>query len=286
MKQLSKFLSVALLSSCASLLFDPIENNLGPIQRIENAQVETLVVSNLASVGTPKRQPVVAVYPTGFTDQTGQRLSNSSYASFSTAITQLPSAYLIRALHKAGSDNGGFFTVVERVGLDNLTKERQIIRSTREQKDEGAELGALLFAGLIIEGGVIGYEGNVTSGGAGARYLGLGATKAYRRDSVTVQLRLVSVTSGKVLLETLVTKTILSASLSNDVFRFISDNTELVEIESGVVRNESGGLALRAAIETAVLQIIKEGTEAGYWSIDEKFKNIDCDDACVTAIRG
>ena len=142
-----------------------------------------------------------------------------------------------------------------------------------------------MFAGLIIEGGVIGYESNVTSGGAGARYLGLGATKAYRRDSVTVQLRLVSVTSGKVLLETLVTKTILSASLSNDVFRFISDDTELVEIESGVVRNESGGLALRAAIETAVLQIIKEGTEAGYWSIDEKFK-IDCDDACVTAIRG
>jgi len=285
MKQLSKFLSVALLSSCASLIFDPIENNLGPIQRIENAQVETLAVSNLASVGIPKRQPVVAVYPTSFTDQTGQRLSNSSYASFSTAITQLPSAYLIRALHKAGSDNGGFFTVVERVGLDNLTKERQIIRSTREQKEDKVELGALLFAGLIIEGGVIGYESNVTSGGAGARYLGLGATKAYRRDSVTVQLRLVSVTSGKVLLETLVTKTILSASLSNDVFRFISDDTELVEIESGVVRNESGGLALRAAIETAVLQIIKEGTEAGYWSIDEKFK-IDCDDASVTAIRG
>ena len=285
MKQLSKFLSVALLSSCASLIFDPIENNLGPIQRIENAQVETLAVSNLASVGIPKRQPVVAVYPTSFTDQTGQRLSNSSYASFSTAITQLPSAYLIRALHKAGSDNGGFFTVVERVGLDNLTKERQIIRSTREQKEDKVELGALLFAGLIIEGGVIGYESNVTSGGAGARYLGLGATKAYRRDSVTVQLRLVSVKSGKVLLETLVTKTILSASLSNDVFRFISDDTELVEIESGVVRNESGGLALRAAIETAVLQIIKEGTEAGYWSIDEKFK-IDCDDACVTAIRG
>ena len=285
MKQLSKFLSVALLSSCASLIFDPIENNLGPIQRIENAQVETLAVSNLASVGIPKRQPVVAVYPTSFTDQTGQRLSNSSYDSFSTAITQLPSAYLIRALHKAGSDNGGFFTVVERVGLDNLTKERQIIRSTREQKEDKVELGALLFAGLIIEGGVIGYESNVTSGGAGARYLGLGATKAYRRDSVTVQLRLVSVTSGKVLLETLVTKTILSASLSNDVFRFISDDTELVEIESGVVRNESGGLALRAAIETAVLQIIKEGTEAGYWSIDEKFK-IDCDDACVTAIRG
>jgi len=286
MKQLSKFLSVLLLSSCVSLIIDPIENNIPSIQRIENAQIETLIVSDLASIGVPVRLPVVAVYPTSFTDQTGQRMSNSMYASFSTAITQLPSAYLIRALHKAGADHGGFFTVVERVGLDNLTKERQIIRSAREAQDNSSELGALLFAGLIIEGGVIGYESNVTSGGSGARYLGLGATKAYRRDSVTVQLRLVSVTTGKVLLETLVTKTILSASLSNDVFRFISDNTELVEIESGVVRNESGGLALRAAIETAVLQIIKEGTEAGYWSIDEKFKNIDCDDACVSALRG
>ena len=275
-----------LLSSCASLIFYPIENNIGPIQKIERAEVETLAVSNLSSVGVPTRKPVIAVYPTSFTDQTGQRLSNSSYASFSTAITQLPSAYLIRALHKAGSDHGGFFTVVERVGLDNLTKERQIIRSTREKEDNAKELGALLFAGLIIEGGVIGYESNVTSGGAGARYLGLGATKAYRRDSVTVQLRLVSVTTGKVLLETLVTKTILSASLSNDVFRFISDNTELVEIESGVVRNESGGLALRAAMETAVLQIIKEGTEAGYWSIHEKYKTIDCDADCVASVRG
>lgn len=197
MKQLFKFLSVVLLSSCASLVFDPIENNIGPIQKIERAEVETLAVSNLSSIGVPTRKPVVAVYPTSFTDQTGQRLSNSSYASFSTAITQLPSAYLIRALHKAGSDHGGFFTVVERVGLDNLTKERQIIRSTREKEDDAKELGALLFAGLIIEGGVIGYESNVTSGGAGARYLGLGATKAYRRDSVTVQLRLVSVTTEK-----------------------------------------------------------------------------------------
>jgi len=277
------YLLVLLLSSCA-LIVDPLNNGIPPIKSIELAQVGELL-TDLLEVPKPIKKPVVAVYPNSFKDNTGQRRSNSQYASFSTAITQSPDAYLIRALHKAGSDNGGFFTVVERVGLDNLTKERQIIRSTREQKEDKVELGALLFAGLIIEGGVIGYESNVTSGGAGARYLGLGATKAYRRDSVTVQLRLVSVTSGKVLLETLVTKTILSASLSNDVFRFISDDTELVEIESGVVRNESGGLALRAAIETAVLQIIKEGTEAGYWSIDEKFK-IDCDDACVTAIRG
>jgi curli production assembly/transport component CsgG len=79
-------------------------------------------------------------------------------------------------------------------------------------------------------------------------------------------LRLISVTSGQVLIEKLVSKSILSVSLSNDVFRFIEAGTQLVEIESGVVRNESGSIALRSAIETAVLGIIKEGEEAGYWS--------------------
>ena len=124
----------------------------------------------------------------------------------------------------------------------------------------------MLFAGLLLEGAVVSYESNTTSGGAGARYLGIGISKAYRTDSLTIQLRLISVNSGQVLLEKLVSKTILSVSLTDDVFRFIEAGTELVEIESGVVRNESGGLALRSAIETAVLEIIKEGEQAGYWS--------------------
>jgi len=123
-----------------------------------------------------------------------------------------------------------------------------------------------LFAGLLLEGSVVSYEANETSGGAGARYLGIGISKAYRTDTLTIQLRLISVSSGQVLVEKLVTKTILSVSLSDDVFRFIEDGTELVEIESGVVRNESGSLALRSAIETAVLGIITEGEQAGYWS--------------------
>jgi curli production assembly/transport component CsgG len=114
----------------------------------------------------------------------------------------------------------------------------------------------------------VSYEANETSGGAGARYLGIGISKAYRTDTLTIQLRLISVSSGQVLVEKLVTKTILSVSLTDDVFRFIEDGTELVEIESGVVRNESGGLALRSAIETAVLGIITEGEQAGYWSYE------------------
>jgi len=260
-------LSSYLLSSCTILIPDPIENTIPPVQKIEQAEIRGLVNEDLLNVDPPIRTPVIAVYRDSFTDQTGARRSNSQFATFSTAITQAPHAYLIRALQHAGKNKDGFFSVVERVGLDHVTKERQLIRSTRESFDEKQKLPPLVFAGLIMEGGVIGYESNTTSGGAGARYLGIGTSKAYRRDTVQVSLRTVSVTTGKVLMEVLVSKTILSASLDNDVFRFVADSTELVEVEGGVVRNESVNIALQACIEAAVLQTIEEGVSYGYWTV-------------------
>ncbi len=256
------YLSVLLLSSCA-LIIPPLDNGVPPIRNIEPAEVG-LLITELKNIESPVRKPVVAVYPNSFKDNTGQRRSNSQYASFSTAITQSPDAYLIRALK-----HSNFFDVVERTGLDNLTKERQIIRTTRESFEEKQKLKPLLFAGLLMEGGVIGYETNIKSGGAGARYLGIGMSKEYRQDSVTISLRTVSVSTGKILLEVLVTKTVLSASISSDVFRFYANNTELVEIENGIVENESINIALQAAIETAVLQTINEGHESGYWKLNE-----------------
>ena len=274
------YLLVLLLSSCA-LLVDPLDNGVPPIRSIESAQVGALL-TNLTEVPSPIRKPVVAVYPKSFKDDTGQRSSNSQYASFSTAITQAPDAYLIRALK-----HSGVFDVVERKGLDNLTKERQIIRTTRESFDEKQQVKPLLFAGLIMEGGVIGYESNIKSGGSGARYLGIGGSKEYRQASVTISLRTVSVSTGKILIEVLVTKSILSAAVSSDVFRFYANNTELVEIESGIVENEAINIALQMAVETAVLQTIEEGYEKGYWKHEKT--DVDepsCDDECLAAIRG
>ena len=285
-RQLYLFLLAALLSSCA-IIIDPLENNLPPIQKIEKPEIGTLLVPELANIKSANKvNPVVAIYTGGFTDQTGQRRSNSSYATFSSAVTQAPDAYLIRALKHAGSNYDGFFEVVERVGLDNVTKERQIIRSTRQEFKEDKKLQPLMFAGLIMQGGVISYESNIKSGGAGARYLGIGVSRQYKQDTVAISLRTVSVSTGKVLLEVLVTKTILSASMDQDVFRFITDSTELVEIENGLVRNESINIALQTAIETAVLQTIKEGATRGYWNINEQTKIINCDADCVASIRG
>lgn len=285
-RQLYLFLSAVLLSSCA-IIIDPLENNLPPIQKIEKPEIGTLLVPELANIQSANKvKPVVAIYTGGFTDQTGQRRSNSSYATFSSAVTQAPDAYLIRALKHAGSNYDGFFEVVERVGLDNVTKERQIIRSTRQEFKEDKKLQPLMFAGLIMQGGVISYESNIKSGGAGARYLGIGMSRQYKQDTVAISLRTVSVSTGKVLLEVLVTKTILSASIDQDVFRFITDSTELVEIENGLVRNESINIALQTAIETAVLQTIKEGATRGYWNIDEQLKGINCDTDCIASLRG
>ena len=260
MRQLLLCLSVTLVSSCSTL-----NNFIPPATKTEMSEVGSLINKELADIGIPKARPSIAVYPDSFTDQTGQRRSNSTYASFSTAITQAPHAYLIRALKHAGG--GKFFDVVERVGLDNLTKERQLIRQTRTSFEEDKDLLPLTFAGLLVQGGVIGYESNIRSGGLGARYLGIGNTKQYRVDTVTVSLRMVSVSKGTVLTEVTTTKSILSVGLSQDVFRFISEDTELIEIENGMVENESVNIALQNAIETAVLETIKLGIEQRFWSI-------------------
>jgi curli production assembly/transport component CsgG len=268
MAQLQKlqFLSVLLLSSCS--IFDQFEDTYEQRFKAHNVvTIQDLHSPVLRNVEVPKVSPVVAVYPTAFTDQTGQRKSNSEFALFSTAITQQPNALLIRALKHAG--DGKFFRVVERVGLDNLTKERQLIRSAREQlaseEEKKKQLAPLLFAGILIEGAVISYEANLESGGIGARYLGIGNSVQYREDNITVSLRMVSVATGEVLLEVSSQKTIFSYGKSNDAFRFIEAGTELVEIELGNARNESSTIALMKAIEGGVLEIINQGYEKKYW---------------------
>jgi len=224
------------------------------ISTLHNAEL-----TNIKRLTNPA--PVVAIY--SFPDLTGQRKSNSTFALFSTAVTMDPASLLLRAVKHAGE--GKFFKVVERAGLDHLTKERQLIRSTRNSLDEKEPVLPLLFAGLIFTGGVIGYDTNLKTGGIGARYLGIGAQKQYREDTVSISIRVVSVSSGEVLMETLVTKTILSVGVSQDVFRFIELGTELVEVENGVTKNESVTIALQKALETGVLEIIYEGEKRGYW---------------------
>jgi len=256
-----------LLSSCAPRYTSLLEEGGIPYIVIEDSSVLELQSEELKNTPPAKRKPIIAIYPNSLQDLTGQRKSNGQFALFSTAITQAPEAFLIRALKHTAS--GNFFKVVERVGLDSLTKERQLIRSTRESFDEDSQVKPLLLAGLLIQGGVLSYDVNIRSGGMGARYLGIGSSKEYREDTVSVSLRLVSVSTGEVLLEVLTAKSVLSVGLSQDVFRFIADGSKLVEIEGGATENESTSIALQKAIETGVLEIVKIGIERGYWEYEK-----------------
>jgi curli production assembly/transport component CsgG len=207
---------------------------------------------------------VAAVY--GFTDKTGQRKPSDKMANISTAVTQGAEVWLIKALQEVGQ--GEWFQVVERVGLDNLTKERQIIRQARQSVGDERQLKPMMFAGVIIEGGIIGYDSNVLTGGAGARYLGIGPSTQYRKDVVTITMRMTSTQTGEVLLSVSTTKTIISTGSSMTFFRFFDMGTTSVEIEAGHTINEPVNYAVRVAIEQAVVELIKEGEEKKLW----KFK--------------
>jgi len=223
---------------------------------------------NIKSLDGPKI--TIAVYE--FTDKTGQRKPSEKFSQLSSAVTQGAEVWVIEALQKIG--NGSWFQVVERIGLDNLIKERQLIRSTREQYEEekSKQLKPLKFAGIIVEGGVVGYDSNIATGGAGARYLGIGVQQQYRVDNVTVSMRIVSVSTGEVLLTVAVEKTILSVSYGSSVFKFLDLGTRAIETESGITENEPVNYAVRAAIEQAVVEIILQGQQKGLWKFKEEKK--------------
>ena len=224
----------------------------------------------LLNLPPAEQKPIVAVYQ--FQDKTGQRKDTSSGQSFSTATTQGGVELLIDALKTAGG--GTWFRVVERQGLDHLVRERQIIRSGREEAAKALgvdpqKIGPMLFAGMIIEGGIIGYDTNVKTGGRGARLLGIGKSTRSQQDVVTVSIRAVSVLTGEVLLNVQSKKTILSYGGAGDIFKFVDQSTTLLEYEDGVGNNESVTYAVRTAIEAAVLELVYQGHDRGFWTITE-----------------
>ena len=179
-------------------------------------------------------------------------------------------AYLMRSLQEIG--NRQWFTVVERVGLDNLLKERQMIKQTREiyDGDKAKMLPPLQLAGVILEGGIIDYNSNTLTGGSGARWLGIGPYTQYTQDLVVISLRLVSVQSGEVLTSVTVEKNLLSTAEGITALRFFNQATQAFEFDSSQTFNEPGNYALRSAIEAGVKELILKGEKQGLWKFKEK----------------
>jgi curli production assembly/transport component CsgG len=254
MRSLLLILLVAVLPGCAYIHMEVAQEEPVKVTAKQN------LWDQLPALDGPPM--TVAVY--GFRDLTGQNKPNDRLALFSKAVTQGAEVFLIKSLQ----DSKNYFRVVERVGLDNLIKERQLISNQREvyEGKEAKPLKPLTVAGIILEGGIIGYDSNIRSGGNGARFLGIGGSQQYRVDEVTVSLRLISISSGEVLLTNAVTKTIYSTAHNVGVLRFVDAGTKALELENGAALNEPTTYAVRVAIEQAVYELITEGQRKGLWS--------------------
>jgi curli production assembly/transport component CsgG len=251
-----------LLSGCIGMV-DP-KNNISWLQPTNAVVSSTAQKGVFDKVPELDGQPIpIALY--SFTDKTGQRKPSNTQSLFSTAVTQGADAYVMKSLQEVGE--GKWFRVVERVGIDSLIKERQLIRQMREQeKGEGAvPLPPLMVAGIILEGGIIDYNTNVKTGGAGIRYLGIGPNSQYIEDQVVVHFRLVSVQTGEVLTTVTVEKNLLSTSEGVTAFRYFNMGTNAFEFDGQQTSNEPGNYAIRSAIETGIVELIKSGERKKLW---------------------
>jgi len=274
MKILLSLVLAAILSGCATTQKMGVEH--------KPELVPTKLQREFDSVPLPAGPKLsVAVYQ--FTDKTGQRKPTPGIASFSTAVTQGADVFLIKALQDVG--HGQWFDVVERNNLDALTKERLIIKQMREAYEgkEAKPLMPMLFAGIIFEGGIIGYDSSVESGGTGYNFLGIGPSTQYSKDVVTISLRAIAVNTGKIVAAVTVTKIIYSTADSFAVLKSIEPGGNIVskvfdgttgavsatagifQFETGLTINEPGTLAVKTAVEAAVVEIIREGERKGVW---------------------
>jgi len=249
-----------LLSACGGYMHQPLKPRravVGP---------ESPGKQSLLELPKPQEKIVIAVYK--FRDQTGQYKPSETGASWSTAVTQGATTILIRTLEESG-----WFVPIERENMANLLNERKIIRTSRAQyegKDQNSEalLPPLLFAGVLLEGGIISYETNLLSGGAGIRYFGADISGQYREDRVSIYIRAVSTANGKVLKTVYTTKSILSQEISAGFFRYVQAK-KMLEAETGFTYNEPSEICVTEAIEKAVESLIIEGVKDKMWAFQQ-----------------
>ena len=243
---------IGIASGCANYFHQPTK------ARRARLGEDTPITSDLRSLPTTKEKVVAAVYK--FRDLTGQYKQSEVGSTFSTAVTQGTTNILLKALEESG-----WFVPIERENVSNLLNERKIVRSSVAQFKEGENLPPLLFAGIILEGGVVSYDANIITGGGGVRYFGAGSSTKYRQDRVTVYLRAVATKSGKILKTIYTSKTLLSQTIDASLFRYVTFK-RLLEAETGITTTEPGQMVVTEAIEKAVYGLIIEGAKDGLWA--------------------
>lgn len=223
----------------------------------------TRITRDLVHLPPPKGRVLAAVY--GFRDLTGQ-YKPSPDSSFSSQVTQGGASFLVASMR-----DSGWFTPVERENLQDLLTERKIMRALETPDDKNRaipQIGALAPASVILEGGIVAYDSNVRTGGAGVGYLGISGSQQYRVDQVTVNLRTVDIRNGQILNSVSTTKTIYSYQVDVGVYKFVGFK-DLLQAEAGLTRNEPAQLCVKEAIESAVLHLIVQGLKNQTWALKD-----------------
>ena len=254
---------LGIMSSCGTMMNLPAEGDTSTLGEM------TPYTKQLKELPAPEDKIVIGVYK--FKDQTGQYKMAENGSNWSTAIPQGTTSILLKAL-----EDSKWFRPIERENIGNLLNERQIIRSTRKEYEVAKDgktiisdqLPPLLYAGILLEGGIISYDTNVMTGGIGARYFGIGGGTQYRQDRVTVYLRVVSSMTGEIMKTVYTSKNILSTTVNGSFFRYI-DTDRILEAEMGFTQNEPVSLAVTQAIEKAVYTLILECVEDGTFRIEK-----------------
>lgn len=250
-------ISIYILSSCSAYYNQPLG--------VEKAIIgeSTPATSLLKNLPKPKEPVVIGIYK--FRDQTGQYKASETGSTFSTAVTQGATSILIKAL-----EDSKWFVPIERENIGNLLQERNLIRSTRQEYSKSSsepQLTPLLYAGVLLEGGIVSYDSNIITGGLGVRYFGAGGSTRYRQDRVTIYLRMISTSNGKILKTVYVSKTLFSQAIDQSFFRYVKFK-RLLEVETGYTTNEPAQMAVTEAVEKAVESLIIEGIKDKIWVAD------------------
>lgn len=240
------------LSACSHLSL------LIPPDTAKAVSVETSeTFKELRALPLPRGAIPVSVY--AFRDQTGQYKPQGNVSSFSTAVTQGATSILMQAL-----SDSEWFLPVEREGLQNIITERKITRAALQATKSDEDLPALTTAKILLEGGVISYDSNITTGGFGAEYFGIGSSELYREDMISVYMRAIDVRTGQVLVSVATSKTVLSKEVRAGFFRYVSFK-RLAEAEGGYTTNEPMHLCVKQTIEKAITELVKKGIERRVW---------------------
>lgn len=254
-----RYLAFALLTLLAACTTKP-KTEASTIQQI--SKVEDPYLAKLANIPTPVKPINVAVY--SFTDQSGQRRASDVYADLSNAVSQGGNDILIAILLRTGQ--GNWFNVVERDELKAVVQEREIGKQVT-----GRNSPKLASADYILTGGIIGYDSNYVTGGAGARYFGIGGDVEYRSDLITVALRLVEVKTGRVLSAVEAHDTVMSYGAQGQATHYFG--SRLFEAEAGFTQNDVTTLSARRAIAKALLELIQTTVDDGDWRMNDDFSN-------------